>query len=771
MGTHSQSNCHRVDRADEFFVQHGYTRVPQLVQWMATLRCGLSCEHCLAAGDKAGLADMSLERAETLVDEVADLGVPEFLLTGGEPLVREDLGEVVARLGHRQVNWTLNTAAFPDRELRAEISKHRPGFVAVSLDGPKAVHDGFRGKVGAYEEALESITFFKSLGIRVCAGTTVTRRNYTTLEETFHLVVGSGADQWGLHLLLPEGRAAQRQDLFLSRSQLKRLIKFAARKRSYFNVQIADEIGYLGLLEPLVRPVPLTCGAGRSQCVVLPDGSVVPCTTLDRSTSAGNIHEQSLQAIWSEGFAEQRSWRPTGKCGRCDYARACKGGCWLQRKAGTECFKDVWHVPGALKTAAGIAICLGGLAVTESLATAAESGRDSGVVVTSSESEDLLALDDGIMVYYYNARVVGKSLDINDLDGADWDEVGWAFFRDFVEGVLPEDLVGRCTRIHQALETEQSSLSLTALCWQVLTEPILDAASLPNYDEYDRQLLQDTLSAIQQKATHWRQEIFAASLDPFLTNGRYIESPTCFYGKGGVYFDVEGALIADLQQERWGRGSDYEGMNAAEYYVQTHPFGDRMNLTFTFFARGQVTRTNAQGTQEVTSHIDNLCTGSQTIGLFDVIEAQEDVILCFELKGTGVSSCSDHVPKILMEDAPREVALRGFPVYLEANRPYSYAEILNAIYSGQRDLLLQLACAWLTGDDLEMCDGEEYEEITIHENGALMWPAIREIIAQDSVTFAYDVCEENPEETTVNTTESRAIHEQAVLKDVDFWMF
>jgi radical SAM protein with 4Fe4S-binding SPASM domain len=66
--------------------------------------------------------------------------------------------------------------------------------------------------------------------------------------------------------------------------------------------------------------------------VVLPDGEVVPCTTLDRSTSAGNVRRLALARIWADGFAELRRWRPEGRCRGCDLAPACGGGCWLQRR-------------------------------------------------------------------------------------------------------------------------------------------------------------------------------------------------------------------------------------------------------------------------------------------------------------------------------------------------------------------------------------------------------------------------------------------------------
>jgi radical SAM protein with 4Fe4S-binding SPASM domain len=385
-----------------------------LVQWMATLRCGLRCEHCLAVSRESGFSDMPLEKVRGLIDEIAAMGVREFLITGGEPLVREDLAEVIEYLGRKGMWWTLNTAAMPGKDLLQVIERDKPGFVAVSLDGPRPVHDAFRGRAGAWDEAMEAIRFFQSLGgVRVCAGTTVTSRNYDYLDETFHLVTASGADQWGIHLLVPEGRAADRPDLFLSKTQLKRLIKFVARRRRHFPVEMADEIGYLGYLEPLVRDVPLNCGAGRAQCVVLPDGEIVPCTTLDRSCSAGNLHERALADIWKSGFEDLRAWRPSGKCAACDYAVACKGGCWLQRKSGTQCFKEVWHGSGALKTAAGIAICLGGLAGPNVGASAAESLVPAAAAagrITQSRGIGALqtwSLDEAINTWYFRQTTTG----------------------------------------------------------------------------------------------------------------------------------------------------------------------------------------------------------------------------------------------------------------------------------------------------------------------------------------------------------------------------
>jgi radical SAM protein with 4Fe4S-binding SPASM domain len=347
---------------EPFFRNHGHTAAPVVVQCHLTLRCALSCDHCLAVHAKVAAADMPLLLFEQLCQEAADLGVQEMLLTGGEPLGRSDLGEVVNCLRRHRLFWSLNTAVCPDEIQQAAILRHPPGYVAVSLDGPADIHNAIRGSPAAYDQALASIRFFSGIpGTTVCAGTTLTTRNLPHFEETSALVRTSGADRWGIHLLLPEGRAETRQDLYPSRSQLRTLLKNIALKRRVMPVSLCDELGFAGEWEPLVRDEAFFCAAGRAMCAVLPDGSVMPCSTLDPRHSQGNLNQTALADIWRNGFDAQRNFKPAGKCARCPDLAVCRSGCWLQRVHGSQCFRSLWKIPDSFKTAAGLALCLGGL--------------------------------------------------------------------------------------------------------------------------------------------------------------------------------------------------------------------------------------------------------------------------------------------------------------------------------------------------------------------------------------------------------------------------
>lgn len=710
-----------------------------------------------------------------LIDEVADMGVSEFLVTGGEPLVREDLPEVIEYLCYKHVNWTLNTAIMPSESMQDAITRHRPGFVAVSLDGPQEVHDAFRGKTGAWDEAMESIRFFRSLpGVGVCAGTTVTSRNYRHLDETFHLAVASGADQWGIHLLVPEGRAGQRADLFLSKSQLRKLIRFVARKRQYFQVEMADEIGYLGYLEPLVRDVPLTCGAGRSQCVVLPDGEVVPCSTLDRACSAGNIHEQCLKEIWANGFQELRAWRPSGRCEQCDYSPACMAGCWLQRKAGTQCFREVWHIPGALKTAAGVAICLGGLAAYTgdgSLTTIEQPDKALPDIplhkqVTGGAVNDInpAYMDNAILSFYAELAAGMETGSLRSPLGQTCiDEATRILLTGFLEGTLPRDMSERCEMVCNVLETQQRSLSLAALLWRVANESLFDADYARELSESDRQVFRATLAAVEQKAHEWRVEIYENCLDPYLSSGRLTDPPFFMMSKAGPRpGDYETyALSVDLDEERWGRGYDPDHREAAEVFLQDHPYAELMDLVFRFSAPGEISRYTGGNVAILNSDATAGGTGFYTIGIFDVIETFEDVELSFEIRGSLVAdSPFDFRQDDQTGDRGREEGSgTTISVTIEGGREYSYPELLNAIYRQHRDTLVSITYDWLSREVPE----------DVHQNAALLWPPVREIMEADSIIHTAVLNRYSGR--VVTAAHIRELRKLALLRDIDFWMF
>jgi len=582
MGSYTSTARHgrrsNVGGGDSFFRTHNFTRVPQLVQWMTTLRCALSCPHCLAAGDGAAPDEMSTAEASRLIEQVAELGVGEFLLTGGEPLVRPDFPEVIGILRANGVRWSLNTAVAPGRPLRKAIENWPPAFVAVSLDGPPEVHDGFRGRPGAFGEAVESISYFTGLAEHgVAAGTTVTTLNFPHLAATFGAVLASGATCWGLHLLVPEGRAAARMDLFLSRRQLGQLLRFAAAKRNHFPVTMADEIGYCGPWEPVVRDMPFFCGAGRAQCVVLPDGEVAPCTTLDRSASAGSVRARPLKEIWENGFAELRAWSPSGRCGACRYAAACESGCWLQRRHGTQCFEDVWRMPRMARSAA-VAVCLGiaALGAAPTIDTPVyQADRMPAARVGEAEAGQRVVLQHSIIMWYAS-QAGGRgapSLEMvrKSLNETLPDDPGAAYFLDFVEGGRPEDVAAVAERVNKALETKQRSLCLIGLCWRDLTEWCLDGKQAGLRTPEEREAVRELTATLGVTAGQWRKEVFEGRLDPFLRRPA---------GHGAFLRSKAGPTPSQTLEFSVAKKQGWTEPGITEAFLEEHPYGEVMDIAY-----------------------------------------------------------------------------------------------------------------------------------------------------------------------------------------------
>lgn len=309
----------------------GYVQPPAAVQWISTSVCDLSCPHCYSNAGKKQHAELTTAEAKRLIiDELVQLDGPTFIIAGGETLLRKDFNEVVAYCYQRSVPWGIHTHGGRVEQLIDVFRDYPPVMVAVSLDGPRDYHDRFRGREGCFDAALRAIRALKDIGCpEVVAGTTINRENADLLADMLPLVVSSGADSWGFHLMTPEGRAGEHPELLPTRDQLRRAAAFGRRMRSLFHVELDNEWGSAGNDDAFYRDDPFMCGAGRVSCVVSATGEVMPCTTTDLGESQGNVRDRSLSDIWATEFTAFRSGKDALR-GDCD-------DCWLNTRNGHTC--------------------------------------------------------------------------------------------------------------------------------------------------------------------------------------------------------------------------------------------------------------------------------------------------------------------------------------------------------------------------------------------------------------------------------------------------
>lgn len=309
----------------------GIVRPPEAVQWFTTNACNLHCPHCYTRAGTRSYDELSTEEAcHLVVDGCVALGCSQIVIAGGEATLRRDLWDVIAHMKHRGLNWSMHTHGGLVERHRTKFEEFVPAMVAVSVDGPRTLHDSFRGREGSFDSALRSVRILKDAGCpQVVIGTSVGRQNADAVFDLWPTVRASGADSWGLHLVTPEGRAGDDSRLLATSAQLRRVAAFVRSRRAYFPITLDNEWGSAGTQDPHYRDQAFFCGAGRVSCVVSARGDVFPCTTLDPAECVGNVRATPLKSLWRSEFARFR--------GREDPLRSATDDCWLNTRHGRSC--------------------------------------------------------------------------------------------------------------------------------------------------------------------------------------------------------------------------------------------------------------------------------------------------------------------------------------------------------------------------------------------------------------------------------------------------
>ena len=181
-----------------------------VVVWNATKTCNLECVHCYAdAETRRFTGELTTAEAEAMIRDLASIRVPALLISGGEPFVRPDvldLAELAMSLGVR-VTFSTNGTLI-DEKRAARIAKIGVAYVGISIDGGETRHDIFRGKSGAFREALRGIRNCRDAGIRVGVRFTVTKENVGEIDHIFNLVEAEDIGRLCLYHLVYSGRGA-----------------------------------------------------------------------------------------------------------------------------------------------------------------------------------------------------------------------------------------------------------------------------------------------------------------------------------------------------------------------------------------------------------------------------------------------------------------------------------------------------------------------------------------------------------------------------------
>ncbi len=306
--------------------------------WETTRVCNLNCRHCGSdCGKDHQVLGLSREVVLDTFSRVAQVHDPATIMvvvTGGEPLVRPDLFQVMGELsgmGYKMGMVTNGYALGP--KAAKQLREVGVSSIVVSLDGPKEEHDWLRNRPGSFERAMAALQALTDEGIPIVeAITCVTPRSVEKLWETYETVKRSSALYWRVFNIFPIGRAKDNPKLLLTPSQFKTVVKTMAAIRTQgkeegMEVNLSEE-GFLGWdYESRVRTTPYFCRAGINIAGIMADGTIAACPNLPQWMGQGNVLKDDFNEVWEHRYQlfRDRKWMAHGECAECKEFGVCQG--------------------------------------------------------------------------------------------------------------------------------------------------------------------------------------------------------------------------------------------------------------------------------------------------------------------------------------------------------------------------------------------------------------------------------------------------------------
>lgn len=302
----------------------------------------MNCDICLC-GTERGQAEQELshEEAMNVCEQIKEMGVKRAVLTGGEPLMREDWAEIAFRLTDGGVEVHIITNGyFLDKETVRKIKKAGIKKVTVSIDGTEAAHDSSRIR-GSYARCVNGVKLLRTEQIPFWIATTVTKDNLSILPGLAEELLELEAEHWSIQAGLPFGN--MKKEKVLSANEIEQLIDICHEisSQSGMKIYLGESIGYYSCKEALIRskalgtdkiPVFRGCPAGITTLDIACNGDILGISLCVSGFREGSLRERTLREIWEDPNAF--SWRRNmtakdlkGACAGCTYGELCMGGC------------------------------------------------------------------------------------------------------------------------------------------------------------------------------------------------------------------------------------------------------------------------------------------------------------------------------------------------------------------------------------------------------------------------------------------------------------
>jgi 12,18-didecarboxysiroheme deacetylase len=337
-----------------------------VVVWNVTPACNLKCQHCYAVTTDTTCDMLDHAAGLRLIDDLADFGCPVLLFSGGEPMTRKDLPDLITHAVGRGMRAVISTnGMLLTPELAARYKELGLSYVGISLDGLRETHDRFRRQAGAFDAALAAVRLCRSIGLKVGLRFTIFKENAGDIPGIFKLMADEGVPRICFYHLVYSGRGAELAskdlDHAATRAVVDQIIAGAVELHRqglpaevltvdnhcdgpylYLRMLREQNARAAGVLELLKMNGGNSTGVGIG-CVSW-DGTVYP-DQFWRNQPLGNVRERPFSQIWTDrshpllGKLKEKKLHVTGRCARCKFLDICGGNFRARAEAATG---DLW---------------------------------------------------------------------------------------------------------------------------------------------------------------------------------------------------------------------------------------------------------------------------------------------------------------------------------------------------------------------------------------------------------------------------------------------
>jgi radical SAM protein with 4Fe4S-binding SPASM domain len=311
---------------------------PAGVLWDLTSKCNLKCRHCVVSAGEECNDELCFEDCCRLIDEFAEFGVSQLILSGGEPMIRKDFFEIAEYVASKNIMIQVATNGTLIDEAAAEKLASIGARTQVSLDSSvPAIHDDFRQLSGSWEKTVNGIKLLVKAGVPVTLAAAVTTMNIDDIPELYELGKELGVHTFRILPFVPSGRGSGAFDLEVKPARMRELTKFLLSKRESDGPEIAPME-----FECTFRPVPeqeieantdtrIGCDGAIGYCTVTSKGYVLPCNYFE-GADVENVKDRSFRWIWDNSrflnyFRSLKATDMKGECSKCQWLPVCRGSC------------------------------------------------------------------------------------------------------------------------------------------------------------------------------------------------------------------------------------------------------------------------------------------------------------------------------------------------------------------------------------------------------------------------------------------------------------